>query len=41
VLQAANTGNVVNEQGAVQYESEAGDISFEGGNITNNPFSGG
>ena len=37
VLQAANTGNVANEQGAVQYKSEAGDISFEGSNITITP----
>jgi LPXTG-motif cell wall-anchored protein len=37
VLQAANTGNVANEQGAAQYKSEADDISFEGTNITINP----
>ena len=37
LLQATNTGNVVNEQGAVQYKSEADDLDFEGSNITVTP----
>ncbi len=34
VHQAANSGNVQNEQGVVQYEVEADDIGFGGSNIT-------
>ena len=37
VQQVANTGNVVNQQGVVQYASEADDISFEGSSITIEP----
>ena len=35
--QVVNTGNVANEQGVVQYASEAGDISFESSSITIEP----
>ena len=35
--QVVNTGNVANEQGVVQYASEADDISFEGSSITIEP----
>ncbi len=35
VLQSANSGNVQNEQGVVQYQiPEVDDIEFEGSNIT-------
>ncbi len=34
VHQAANSGNVQNQQGVVQYEVEADDIGFGGSNIT-------
>ena len=34
VLQSANSGNVQNEQGVVQYQDEVDDIEFEGSNIT-------
>ena len=34
VLQSANSGNVQNEQGAVQYEVEVDDVGFGGSNIT-------
>ena len=34
VLQSANSGNVQNEQGVVQYETGVDDIEFEGSNIT-------
>ena len=34
VHQSANSGNVQNEQGVVQYFSKADDIEFEGSNIT-------
>ncbi|MDQ3966066.1 MAG: hypothetical protein M3246_06405 [Actinomycetota bacterium] len=34
VLQSANSGNVQNAQGVVQYQSEADDIEFEGSSIT-------
>ncbi len=34
VLQSANSGNVQNEQGVVQYETEVDDIGFGGSNIT-------
>ena len=34
VLQSANSGNVQNEQGVVQYKSEVDDIEFEGSTIT-------
>ena len=38
VLQAANTGNVANEQGVAQYaQYRAGDIEFEGSDITITP----
>ena len=33
VLQSANSGNVQNAQGVVQYQSEADDIEFEGSSI--------
>jgi hypothetical protein len=33
VLQSANSGNVQNQQGVVQYQSEADDIEFEGSSI--------
>ena len=33
-LQFGNTGNFTNQQGALQYASEADDIEFEGGEIT-------
>jgi hypothetical protein len=35
--QVVNTGNVANEQGVVQYASEADDILFEGSSITIEP----
>ena len=35
--QVVNTGNVANEQGVVQYASEADDISFEGSSIIIEP----
>ncbi len=34
ILQSANSGNVQNEQGVVQYETEVDDIEFEGSTIT-------
>ncbi len=34
VLQSANSGNVQNEQGVVQYQDELDDIEFEGSTIT-------
>ena len=34
VLQSANSGNVQNEQGVTQYETEVDDIEFEGSTIT-------
>ncbi len=34
VLQSANSGNVQNAQGVVQYQSEADDIEFGGSSIT-------
>ena len=34
VHQSANSGNVQNEQGVVQYKSEVDDIEFEGSTIT-------
>ncbi len=34
VLQSANSGNVQNEQGVVQYETEVDDVGFGGSNIT-------
>ena len=34
VLQSANSGNVQNEQGVVQYETEVDDIGFGGSSIT-------
>ena len=34
ILQSANSGNVQNEQGVVQYQDEVDDIEFEGSNIT-------
>ena len=37
VHQVANTGNVVNQQGVVQYRSEADDIDFTGSSITIEP----
>jgi len=33
-LQFGNTGNFTNQQGALQYASDADDIEFEGGEIT-------
>ena len=35
--QVVNTGNVANEQGVVQYASEADDIDFTGSSITIEP----
>ena len=34
VLQSANSGNVQNEQGVVQYQDVVDDIEFEGSTIT-------
>ena len=34
IHQSANSGNVQNEQGVVQYQDEVDDIEFEGSNIT-------
>ena len=34
ILQSANSGNVQNQQGVVQYQDEVDDIEFEGSNIT-------
>ena len=34
IHQSANSGNVQNEQGVVQYQTEVDDIEFEGSNIT-------
>ncbi len=34
IHQSANSGNVQNEQGAVQYEVEVDDVGFGGSNIT-------
>ncbi len=34
IHQSANSGNVQNEQGVVQYQDELDDIEFEGSNIT-------
>jgi hypothetical protein len=33
-LQFGNTGNVTNQQGALQYASDADDLEFEGGEIS-------
>jgi hypothetical protein len=35
--QVANTGNVANEQGVTQYDTDTGDISFDGSSITIEP----
>jgi LPXTG-motif cell wall-anchored protein len=37
LLQAAQTGNVANEQGALQYESKADDIGFSGSSVELTP----
>ena len=37
LLQSVNTGNVANQQGAVQYRSIGDDIDFEGSTITITP----
>ena len=37
VQQTANTGEVANEQGAVQYASTSGDIDFAGSSLTITP----
>jgi hypothetical protein len=37
VQQTANTGNVANEQGVTQYDTDTGDISFDGSSITIEP----
>ena len=37
VQQVANTGNVANEQGVVQYQTKTDDIDFTGSNITIEP----
>src|SRR5919202_5876663 len=37
LLQAAQTGNVANEQGATQYNTKTDDIDFTGSNITLTP----
>jgi LPXTG-motif cell wall-anchored protein len=37
VLQQAQSGNVQNEQGVIQYKSEVDDIEFEGSTITITP----
>ena len=37
LLQAAQTGNVANEQGATQYQTKTDDIGFEGSEITLTP----
>ena len=37
VQQVANTGQVLNEQGAVQYFSTSGDLDFAGSSITIEP----
>ena len=37
VQQVANTGQVLNEQGAVQYASTSGDLDFAGSSITIEP----
>ena len=37
VQQVAQTGNVANEQGVVQYETKTDDIDFTGSNITITP----
>jgi hypothetical protein len=34
--QVVNTGNVINQQGAVQYSSEVGDIEVTGSRIGSN-----
>ena len=34
VLQSANSGNVQNQQGVTQYQTEVDDIEFEGSTIT-------
>ena len=41
VLQSANSGNVQNQQGVVQYNSTADDIEFEGSSITMAPEAAG
>jgi hypothetical protein len=41
VLQSANSGNVQNAQGVVQYNSTADDIEFEGSSITIAPEAAG
>jgi hypothetical protein len=35
--QVANTGNIANEQGVTQYNTDTGDISFDGSSITIDP----
>src|ERR671933_1204487 len=37
LLQAAQTGNVANEQGATQYQTKTDDIDFTGSEITLEP----
>ena len=37
VQQVAQTGNVANEQGVVQYQTDTGDIDFTGSSITIEP----
>ena len=37
LLQAAQTGNVANEQGALQYQSKSDDIDFSGSSLTITP----
>ena len=37
LLQAAQTGNVANEQGAVQYKTKTGDIGFSGSSVELTP----
>ena len=37
LLQAAQTGNVANEQGALQYQSKADDIDFSGSSVELTP----
>ena len=37
LLQAAQTGNVANEQGATQYQTKTDDISFSGSELTVTP----
>jgi hypothetical protein len=37
VQQVANTGNVANEQGVTQYDTDTGDIDFSGSSLTITP----